>query len=371
MSQAPIMPDQFRVNLPGKKLENEVAFYQLTYKGANIDLRGLRALTAHKLPATVNITPPNLSRFDHTVVLIGITGKVDDPELYIWLAGNYNYRNVTLFLDYNQDRDFTNDNRPVKMKAGGGAREITMRVDGEPRTLNLKVPKVEVKRIEKYKVKIANRFGVSFSGGVGSGRISYEYKDLDTGYPTWYFVKITEKNLSGAFTYDLRNATFGVSASFQSHYYFTSHLNVRKGDPFTITIQNRQVIKDNIERNKNTDIHSPNRFQYGFFAAYKIPISRSIDLQPIARWGRTSYTKPEYNRLRNSRGQLYRLDNGSFYELGIRSEFTIGIERAVYIEVARNKNEWRPIGFLDDTPHTNFNSESVFWKVNIGYRFTL
>ena len=369
-SQVPIVPDQFRVNLEAKEIQKSMKFYQINFRTPTIDLRQLKLLVNEEIPDSVVVVPPNLSSFDHVVVLIGLV-KGDASSMVVWLAGNYNYRNITFFIDKDQDRDFTNDVAPIKMKAGNPEREVTLRQGGADRKMWLSVPEVEVRRIEKYKVRIENRFAIAFDMGVGTGEINYSYDDLTIGYPTNYFVKITEKNLTTSLTYDFKHFNVGVTASFQNHFYFTSHLDVKKGEPYFRLISERSILEDNIDHHVNLDLHSNNRIQYSFFGTYKVKVGRAMDVQAFLRVGRTRYFVPEYNRLVRAEDQTFPLRTSPFYEIGLRSEFTVGISKAFFVEIARNENQWVPEGFLDDTPHENFESESIIVKLNVGYRFAL
>ncbi|MEP1093951.1 MAG: hypothetical protein ABJG78_02510 [Cyclobacteriaceae bacterium] len=370
-SQIPIVPDQFRVNLEEQEIRKMMKFYQLNFRTPTIDLRPLKPLVDVDIPDSIVVVPPSLSNFDHVVVLIGLV-EGDASSMVVWLAGNYNYRNITFFLDKDQDRDFTNDVDPIKIKAGSAEREVILTQDGVDRKMWLSVPEIEVKRIEKYKVRIANRFAIAFNMGVGTGETNYRYDDLTIGHPTNYFVKITEKNLTTSITYDFKNFNLGVTASFQNHFYFTSHLDVKKGEPFFRIIAGvRPIYEDNIDHHVNLDLHSNNRIQYSLFGTYKVKVGRAIDVQAFARVGRTSYFIPEYNRLVREEDQTFPLRSSPFYEIGLRSEFTVGISKAFFIEIARNENKWVPEGFLDDTPHENFESESIIVKLNVGYRFAL
>jgi hypothetical protein len=358
--------------LENEEVKRDVSFFQINYRKPTIDLRNLERLINIDLPDSIAINPPDLSEFDHVVVLIGVTENMDHSDMVVWLAGNYNYRNITFFIDYDQDRDFTNDKPSVKIKAGAKNKEVILKTTSGERKLWLSIPEVEVKRIEKYRVRIANRVAVGFSGGAGSGEISYRYDDLTIGYPTEYYVKITEKNITASLSYDIKNFNFGVSASFQNHYYFTSHLDVTRGEPFVRIVQGFiPIYDDNIDHHVNLDKHSNNRVQLGAFGTYKVKIGRAIDLQAKFLFGQTHYFIPEYNRFVNKEGQVYALGSSPFYEIGIRSEFAIGISKAVFVELARNEQRWRPEGLLDDTPHANFESNAVFLKLNVGYRFVL
>ena len=209
--------------------------------------------------------------------------------------------------------------------------------------------------------------------GVGTGEIDYSYDDLLIGYPTNYFVKITEKNLTASITYDFRHFNVGITGSFQNHYYFTSHFDVTRGEPYfrNVGVGNLPVYEDNIDHHVNLDRHSNNRVQYSLFGTYKLKVGRATDVQAFVRVGKTSYFVPEYNKLTRAEDQTYPLRTSPFYEVGIRTEFTVGIYKACFVEMAWNQQKWEPEGFLQDTLHENFESNAYVLKLNVGYRFAL
>lgn len=371
VAQIPIVPDQFRVNLEAKEIQKGMKFFQVNYRTPTVDLRQIKKLVNEDIPDSVVIVPPNLAYFDHVVVLIGLI-EGDNSSMVVWLAGNYNYRNITFYIDKDQDRNFTNDVGSVRMKAGDPQREIALVQNGVDRKLWLSVPEIDVKRIEKYKVRIENRFAIALNMGVGTGQINYSYDDVVIGYPTNYFVKITEKNLTASITYDFRHFNLGFTGSFQNHYYFTSHFDVTRGEPYFRDVGGTiPKYEDNIDHNVNLDRHSKNRVQYSFFGTYKVKVGRATDIQAFVRFGRTSYFTPEYNKLTRAEDQTFPLRASPFYEVGLRSEFTVGISKACFVEIARNQQTWEPEGFLKDTLHKNFESNAYMIKLNIGYRFGL
>ena len=150
VAQIPIVPDQFRVNLEAKEIQKTMKFYQVNYRTSTVDLREIKKLVDEDIPDSVVIVPPNLKYFDHVVVLVGFV-EGDASSMVIWLAGNYNYRNITFFVDQEQDRDFTNDVDPIRMKAGDSQRGITLRQDGVDRNFGLPSLKLKYEGLKNTK----------------------------------------------------------------------------------------------------------------------------------------------------------------------------------------------------------------------------
>ncbi len=377
-AQVTMMPDQFRMQLgDGQQTIESVQFYELPYRTNTIDLRGIQPLTDYIIPQSIVITPPNLSSFEEVTVLIGLTGEeLENPIVILWLAGDYKKRRITFFIDRDQDRDFTNDRGPIRLVAGDEPRLITMEINGSEESLWITPPEPQISREKKPKERIGSGFNLAFAAGIGTGEMEYSYDDLTIGYPSWYSVPITEKAISATATYTFKRFNFGVNIALQNHFYYTSQLNIKRGEPERRIIfdqfgRSTAATFDNIEIRQNYDKHSPNRVQYSAMLMYSIPIGKTFSLQPMARFGMTSYLNAEYNASINDDGEVYPLKSTTFYELGIRGEFAVGLQKAVFIELARNSHEWEPEGFLNGTDHENYTSSFVVGKYMVGYRFSL
>ena len=94
-------------------------------------------------------------------------------------------------------------------------------------------------------------------------------------------------------------------------------------------------------------------------------------MQPLVRFGQTSYLKPTYNRLKVEPNEAYTLPVTFFYEYGIRMEIATGLMKSLYFEYVRNVQNWDPDDFLRNSPHTDLVTSSTYGRVNIGYRFAL
>ncbi len=380
-SGAPILPDELRVQLnQSQGLEGDVEFYKINYRTSTIDLRGIKKQTNLDIPESIVIKPPRLNSFDHTVTLVGIAGTQDNVEVIIWLAGNYEYDNMTFFIDTNQDRDFTNDVKPIRMSAGDEPKEIEILVGGVPTKMFLNSLK-PVKKKKKPIARIENQFSMAILAGVGSGQLDYRFQDLTLGYPTWYSASTNEKNLGVSFAYDFRKFAFGASIIGQNNFFYTSTLTVQVGEPFyrtsssgsilSTTASNRQILIQDIEEYINDDDHPGNKLQWSFFALYKFQVSSTIDIQPLVRFGRVSHFNGEYVRLADEPSEIYEMPDSFFYAYGMRVEFAIGISRGFYVEYVRDHLKWEPTDFLRNNPYSDFESTFNIGKFNLGYRFAL
>ncbi len=381
-SGAPILPDELRVQLnQNQGLDGDVQFYKINYRTPTIDLRGIQKLTNLDIPESIVINPPKLSAFDHAVTLVGITGAPDDIKIIIWLAGNYYYDDMTFFIDSDQDRDFTNDVRPIKMSAGDEPKEIELLVGGVPTKMFLNSLK-PIKKTKKPVARIENQFSMTILAGVGSGQLDYSFQDLTLGYPTWYSVNTSEKNLGISFAYDFKKFAFGASLIGQNNFFYTSLLTVQEGEPFyrnsgggvDVTLAdnfNRPILVQDIEEFINDDIHPDNKLQWSVFALYKYQLSRTIDIQPLVRFGRVSYFNGEYVRHFDTPTEVYDMPDSFFYAYGMRMEFTVGVSKGFYIEYIRDHLTWKPSDFLRNNPYSDYESTFNIGKFNLGYRFAL
>ncbi|MEP1097352.1 MAG: hypothetical protein ABJG78_19705 [Cyclobacteriaceae bacterium] len=365
LCQKPLSSDRFEIELIDGAEQTDLTFYELNYRTATIDLRKLKSNTGAALPDSFVVQPPNLKRFEQVILVVGLKEDDDVSSMVVMFVGRSDSRS-TFFVDSDQDRNFNNDLDPIKLVKGSDPEEVVLSTTKGPVRLRLS----SLLRNQEDISKISRQFALGLSAAVGSGDITYSYDDLTIGYPTNYFVKTTEKSISAALSYDWEKFNFGISASLQNFFYFTSSLDVRLGEPFYREGPFGQPeFEDNVNHIDNADEHPTNRLQLAVFGSYKISLSESIDIQPTFRIGRAHYLNAEYNRFVDVADQAYELEPRIFYEIGIRTEFAVGVAKAIFLELARNDQQWKPEEFLKDTPHANFESESVIIKLNVGYRF--
>ena len=184
-------------------------------------------------------------------------------------------------------------------------------------------------------------------------------------------------------SYDVSNFSIGLTSSFQNNFYYTSTHTKRLGEPFWSGTDSdgnisrftndpsaggTRVYVENVEVTSNGDRQVANKMQFSIYGAYKFVVSEKFQVQPLVRYGITTFMGSDYKPQRSS-SETFTLENGSFYEVGIRSEIMIGIERSIYFEIVRNSYDWNPKNFLEAVPHSDFSSSARLVKVNLGYRF--
>lgn len=377
-AQIPVIPDDFRVNLPNQPpgTEASIIWFELEYKYPMLDLRGLEKLTGHQLPDSLVITPPELSPYQDMTVLVGVSGKQTSPTLMIWLAANYHTNRIILFTDQNQDRDFTNDGKPLKIMRGGETAKIQINNQQGTQLLDL-VPPARVN--ESYRLRpIGDGWSLLVSLGIGSGALDYNYTDLSFNQPTTYSVRFVEKSLKAGISYQWNKIQIGTSMAMQNHFFYTSILAIKKGEPIRREIPDPNfpgrttfVTEENAEKFTNKDVHAKTRLQGQLYVAYSIAFGNSISLQPVIGIGLINYLNPQYTRLTNRSDETYDLSPFLFYELGLRTSFTVGLQRTVHLAFVYSSEQWLPEQFLASTPHENLNTQLTVWRFNLGYRFKL
>ncbi len=345
---APILSDQFRLTLNHE--DAGIEFYQQNYEDSVIDVRRIKAYKKLNIPDFIEIIPPDLTAFDHVSVLVGVTPGLNS-SVVVWLAGNYNYEDVTFFLDYDQDRNFINDEKPLKARAGARPKNITITQEGRERLLAVSVPKIKVDKTDRNRTVIENKVAVGFFMGVGSGNTKYSYSGVSST------VDLTEKNVGVDISYTTARAIFGISGTYQNHFYYTSYL---------------YVVNDLGRRAEhiNRDLHPKNRFQWAVYGGPKISLGKYTHLMPMARFGVASFIDRDYIvNIPGTESQAYPMGTNTFFELGVRTEFTVGYGNAMFVEIMRNSQNWNPEGLA--LGQDDFISESIIVKFLVGYRFSL
>ena len=127
------------------------------------------------------INPPDVTSFNHTVALIGLYGETNNPKMVIWLVGNYDYKKATYFIDYDQDRDFTNDLKPVVIDSRRGSQNVNLKIDEKVESFTVDHKKQDESLIKP--TSVIDTWSLSLFGGVGVGSIEYGYQNTDLGFP--------------------------------------------------------------------------------------------------------------------------------------------------------------------------------------------
>lgn len=343
-----ILPEDIRVNVPGQNNATNIQFYRLVYRTPTLDLRILDKYTKYDVPESIVIIPPDLSMFDHTMVLVGLYGNEKDPDIVIWLAGNYNRNNITIFLDYDQDRDFNNDlTNPIRMKRGDAPRPVSLRTQRGVEQFMLGVPKQKI-AVKRERARINKRPVIGFQAGAGTGELTYSYQSTDLHE---YYVNISEKNVGATISYYGLHYIVGTSFMLQNGYYYASYSS----------------LNGNRTTQVNQDLHPPNKLQMGLYAAYRFQIGKHIEIQPLVRYGVTNYLNKQYKSSRYA-DSGYDLKGNNFFEYGVKLEFGVGRTSVFFIELAKNNQDWKPEG-LPGTDLDSFDSEMFISKFNVGYSF--
>ncbi len=375
-AQVPVMPDDFRVNLPNQNRGTDAAldWFELDYKYPMINLKGINEMTEHQLPDSLIIVPPELNQYRKMTVLVGVTGDKNDPTLIIWLAANYHTNRIILYTDQDQDRNFKNDRKPIKIRRGGEVVKIRIATKQGDQLLDLLPPP---RVTEAYQIRpIQDGFSLSFAAGVGVGELDYQFIDLGFNQPTTYGVRFVEKGIKAGLTYQWRQLQIGGSVALQNHFFYTSTLAIKKGEPIRLEIPDPNlpgrttfITVENVEKLTNKDVHSKNRIHTTLFGSYSFQFGNNFALQPVVSAGLISYLDPTYTRLTNEENETYDLKSYLTYEFGVRTEFTVGLQKAVYLEFLYGSENWMPDNFLSALPHENLDVNLTIWRFNLGYRF--
>lgn len=373
------LPYEISDKRKGVENQEHISFIAYPYNGAEIDLRDYKKRTPQlNVPDFITINPPDLVFYDNMTVLIGwikANGQSEE-SLIIWLADNYETNEVTFYLDKKLSRDFEKDAEVLKISSNDKPVQVIIDSDksnAQSQELWLSVPEkiVETVKVKKNKSKIQNQFSAGFQAGVGFGGLSYIYDNLDKGFPTWYSINYTEKNLGLSLSYNTSHLRFTLNGSYQNVYYYTSYLNVQFDEPETKFVPSigRYKTIDNVQVDSNHDRHPNHHFQYSATIAARLFLLKGVEIQPLITVGQTVYSPGIYEGDRYEESHQFELTPNTFFETGMRFEFLSGTQKSIFIDVLYNRSQWKPKGFFESVPHENLDVDNATWKIVFGYRF--
>lgn len=383
VGQTLVIPHAIDDKVAGKDIQQGIDFYQYPYVSEKIDLRVFKKTYPNlEAPDFITVKAPDLSEFQTVTVLLGLLNglKADSNAVVIWFAGNYFSEEVTFFVDVMMDRNYLNDGPPIVVKIGQNPVPTVIYPAGyhhKGLQLSLQVPKkLKFKNfgaLSNRKYKITNQLSIGLHVGFGSGSLNYQYDNLEKGFPTWYTVNNAEKNIGLSLSYSLLRFRIGLSTTLQNHFYYTSYLNIRFDHPVIRVDPNtgQRVKIDNIQIERNQDIHGKNRIQWALNVAYRMHLGETTELQPTIGMGKTTHLSGEYVADYTGDQEVYKLPASSFMEGGVLFEFTTGAHKAFFIGMTYNKIWWKPKGFLENIPHENLKTNFKTWKGHLGYRIGL
>ncbi|MBX2870781.1 MAG: hypothetical protein KTR30_01740 [Saprospiraceae bacterium] len=377
------IPQLYEDKIGKQTMESTVDFYTYRYTSNKIDLRTFKKIHPNlDAPDFLEIQAPDLSENKGSMVLLGLldNGKDGMNSIVIWVAANYFNKEVTFFVDPNMDRNYYNDGPAIILKPGQRKQKIKVMPNGDEalaRELFLQVPRDRAKLLgygdtRLKKRKINNQLAIGIHAGFGSGSLEYDYDNLDTGFPTWYNVNVTEKNVGLNLTYNFSKFILGINATYQNTFFYTSYLNVRVDNPELRIDPNsgREILIDNVDIDRNKDIHAKNRLQWGLMAGYRFHLG-NMEVQPLVIAGMTTYLPGRYTPDFSFEEQVFNYGSNPFLEGGIRAEFATGNGGAFFLGVHANHTWWEPEGYFESLNQKNLNIRFMVWKGVLGYRMAI
>ncbi|MEO1516831.1 MAG: hypothetical protein AAFV95_17550 [Bacteroidota bacterium] len=328
-------------------------------------------------PDSIEVQLPNLEDYRDTMILLALldTASTSEDDLVLWIVTNYFSNQVSFFVDRTMDRNFRNDGPPIVINAGN-PRTVEIIPQGNLNESRDIVLDVEVRQQlvrKRYKQKIQQSLSVSGFIGMSNGGLHYQYIDPNIGYPAWYDVHITGRNFGLNLSYEFNRFRLGVQFTYQDFFYWTSTLNIQRGEPYSIfvPITGETIDYRNIASIVNRDKHSNGRFEWGVHFAWRIYLSRWLELQPTINAGIIDYASGKYIASRSLEGQTFEHQPDPFVEAGVQFEPTIGNRKALFVALMFNKAWWNPEPFFESREHEDLNIRFHTFKVLIGFKVGL
>lgn len=356
----------------------DIQFYFYRYESEIVDLTDFKKkYPLWEGPDSIKIVPPKKMGFRDTVLMMGLLrpDAVSEDELILWITGNYNSNKVTFFIDRTLDRNFRNDGSPIVIE-GGKQRSIEITPQGNRNKIRDILLDVQFKEqfvIRRFKRKVNNALSVGVFFGMSVGGLHYQYDDTNIGYPTWYDVHITGRNFGINLSYEFNRFRIGAQFVYQNFFYWTSSLNIRRGEPYSVFVPTtgEHIDFENVLNITNRDIHSKHRFEWGLNLAMRLYASRWLEIQPTLTAGIITYGSEKYIANRFNEAEVYQHDPDPFVEGGALVEATVGNRKAIFAGVTFNKSWWNPEPFFESLDQENLEIRYNTWRVIIGYKLAL
>lgn len=385
---------------PSRTENSEVVFMYYRYSSEVLDLIHFKTLypeVRDLIPDKVKVNPPDLSLLEDTSYAVAYlpSGKGVPGIVVFMVVGNTQTDFPLFFVDANLDRNFRNDGEPIVFPVEKKQKELQFeqRFEGRIYTYQLNllnplnqkelpVDKFETLPAKPIKMGTNNeipisrlpigqderrriyseaaensrsydRISLQFSALMGFGKLSYNYFDPATRFPTEYGVDFNTKGFGIVVQYRIKNLKIGGYTRYENLFYWSSDKYTRLGDPYQSCYAgaNNQLVcneVDNVRRDINRDVLPRNRFSYGLNLAYTFRLSRMLYVEPFVNVYAQNYTDKTYIADRSYREETAFLMNTQFgQEAGVMMVSDFSGRVSVIFSAALTNNGFRPSGFFD------------------------
>ncbi len=385
---------------PSRTGNSEVVFMYYRYTSEVLDLIHFKSLypeVQNLIPDKVKVSPPDLSLLEDTSYAVAyLPSGTKVPGIVVFMVvGNTQTDFPLFFVDANLDRNFRNDGEPIvfpiekkqaelqfEQRFEGriytyqlnllnplGQRELAagQSETSQPRPTsigqnsNTPISQLPIGQDERRRIyseaaessRAYDRISLQFSVLMGFGKLSYNYFDPATRFPTKYGVDFNTKGVGFVAQYRIKNLKIGGYTRYENLFYWSSDKYTRLGDPYQSCYAgpNNQLVcneVDNVRRDINRDILPRNRFSYGLNLAYTFRLSRMLYLEPYVNLYAQQYTDKTYIADRSYREETAYLMNTQFgQEVGVMMVADFSARASVIFSAALTSNGFRPSGFFD------------------------
>lgn len=339
-----MIPQDTKNKMSNKTVNRTIKFYEVIYNDSLIDVRFLRSVEPQAENLKFTIIPPDLGNYAKVSTLVGFMYESKNLiKTFVWLKVENEDGKKRFYTDYDQDKNYRNDNGLISIRNISSSVEVPILLNDQREYIKLSVQKTKRKKhiLQRFK----NQPVIDMGLGAGSGDLSYSFDNFG------YLANFTTKNLGVTANYYIGPAIIGLRSSFQSSYFYATY----------------ETINGMTTLNVNRDKHPLNKMQLGGSFAFRVALSRTIEIQPSGTYGYTYYFDPKYYQNRYS-DEFFELDKSPFYELGFRINFTVGNQRAIYLLGMKNFQEWEPKGLSGGS---SFQSDLQMNRFEVGYAIGL
>lgn len=340
------IPEDLKNRMTDEKIERSINFYEVVYNDSLVDVRFLKSVEPQAEGLRFSIVPPDLNKYSKISTLVGFMYESKKLiQTFVWLKVEEEDGKKKFYTDYDQDRNYKNDIGLVSIKNITTSVDVPFLLNDKKDYVRISVQKTKRKKYVMQRFK--NQPVIDMGLGAGSGELTYSYDNYG------YLANVTTKSIGIGANYYIGPLVIGIRSTIQNSNFYATY----------------EYINGARTTGVNKDKHPLNKMQLGGTFAIRLPLTRTIEVQPTGTYGYTYYFENKYYpNYRFDKEEFFEHNSSNYYEIGLRINFVVGNQRAIYLLGMRNYQDWSPTGLGSGS---DLQSELKMTRFEVGYSIGL
>lgn len=362
--------------------EESLVLYFYPCINGRIDLRDFKKRDQAKqagihIPDFKKVTFPTLATSKDTVYAVGLMNSriAGKGMVHVILISGYHTADPIYYIDENADGDYRNDqpfsfqsrkNKTYHAKVQTADKHIyEFSLYSKQQVYKAKAKQERLSRPERTfseKHFVNNSLYASFGLTTGNGRISYDFRDTDTDYPTTYTSNYFPIGVAATVSYSYARFSLGAElrTGLMNNYSSQRHIQV-----LPLTADNPYLLES------NHDGRPSNFLNYGLTLSYNIKTASIVSISPEIGIFKTSFLGDSYapNR-RKAPDETFEYNNKPFVSMGIAGKLALNQRSLFFIKARYEVDRFEPNGYFEslNTRTVNSNHFRVVFDLGLQWR---